>query len=154
VLEAFTKGVALLEEAVRDSDSAYKTEITKQLAVARFIECTFVTTKNVFLWEFAKHLLKIYAKGQTFEMKNELYSAIEVEDRTPHALAQHMRDVVKAEIKNVETALTTWEIDSSIGFEASMEYAFSNETATWKRNELNRSLEQLDAFMEEHFSSK
>jgi len=149
VTEYFGQGLKLLEEAVLDAGGEYGSEISRQAAVARFIYCTYVTTGNVIGWTMARNMLKALKKGEAFECADDLYDALGVTDRSIGGLAEYMREIAARETDNVALALTCWEEDSCIGFEASMEYAFNDKAAEWKNSETRLSLEMLDAFIAE-----
>lgn len=149
VVALFGRGLKLLEEAVKEAGGEYGSEISRQAAVARFLYCTYITTENVIGWAIAKHMLKALKNGQTFECADELYAALGVTERTVEGLARFMREIAARETENTALALTCWEEDSSIGFEASMEYAFNDIMAEWKNSETKLSLEMLDKYLEE-----
>ena len=81
--------------------------------------------------------------GETHEYEDALYEAIGVKERTIDALYEYMVAIAKAEDENVDIALGCWQEDSALGFEASMEYAFNDLTAAWKKEETQRSLENF-----------
>ena len=100
-------------------------------------------------WNIAKCLLlSLEDKNIPSERREELYCALGVTKQNAEALAEFMRAVARAEIENVAVALECWHEDSSIGFEASMEYVFNDEFAEWKLKEMDRSISLLDKYME------
>lgn len=63
-----------------------------------------------------------------------------------------MKQIAAQETENVAAALKCWEEDSSIGFEASMEYAFNDVFAEWKNAETERSLQRMKRWFDnKHF---
>lgn len=149
VVDYFKRGLKLLEEAVREAGGEYGSEISRQAAVARFIYCTYVTTENVIGWAIAKNMLLAVKAGNQFDYAEALYEAIGVRDRSIEGLADCMRKIAERETENVALALTCWEEDSLIGYEASMEYVFNDVAAEWKNSETRLSLEMLDAYIRE-----
>lgn len=149
VADYFERGLKLLEEAVKEAGGEYGSEISRQAALARFIYCTYVTTENVIKWAIAKNMLFALKTGGEISCADELYSAIGVSDRSINGLADCMREIAARETENVALALTSWEEDSLIGFEASMEYGFNDIAAEWKNSETRLSLDMLDEYLKE-----
>lgn len=147
VAEWFRQGIDLLTEAVA---AAGNSEVRKQLAVAKYTYCTYRTTRNVMLWNIAKRLLFALAEQKHMEWQGKLFDALGMEDRSPRGLADFMYRLVDSEQETLDIALECWKTDSSIGFEASMEYAFDEECYHWKKNIMEQSLAQLEAFLQKH----
>jgi hypothetical protein len=147
VVRCYTEGSAMLDDAVAQLGAAYSSEISKQAANARFLKCLYVTTFHVLSWAIAKQLLIALKNGETHEYEDALYEAIGVQERTIDALYEYMVAIAKAEDENVDVALGCWQEDSALGFEASMEYAFNDLTAAWKKEETQRSLERIRNFI-------
>ena len=145
----FAEGLTLLEEALGALGAEKGSEISRQTAVARFLFCSYVTAEHVMLWTILKQLLKAAKSGETHGSADALLAAAGAEDGSPEALAGYMRRIAQEETDNVYLALTCWEEDSSIGFEASMEYVFDDVFAEWKNAETKRSLERLNGFISE-----
>lgn len=144
----FGEGLKLLEEA--GADAPLKEEILRQAAVARFLYCTYVTTEHVIGWTMASLLLSAAAEGDLPEGADAVLEALGLPDASPGSLAGYMRRTAEEETENVLRALECWRVDSSIGFEASMEYAFDDAAAEWKNRETERSLERLERYLTEH----
>ena len=144
VKESFRKGLDLLETAAERLNLSAGSEISRQIAVARFLYCTYVTTENVIGWNMAK---KILLSGKPPEGADAVREALGITDRAPEGLAQFMKNVAALETENVSLALTCWKEDSSIGFEASMEYVFNDEFAKWKNAETVKSLKRLEQYL-------
>ncbi len=144
--DRFGEGLALLEEAARLAGAAPDAEAASVVAVTRYLYCSWVTARHVMEFNIAKRLLLWEGDG-TPPREGELLAAIGLTSRDPAALAAYLRRRIAAERENVTLALTSWEADSSIGFEASMEYVFDHENAAWKLSELDRTLSLLDDHM-------
>ena len=147
VTEHFRIGVDLMEAVVTALGFTYGSEQSRQLAVARYIYCSYLTAKHVMLWNIAKRLLFFKRENHSSTRIDELLSAISVERYTEEYLATCMKAIAEAEKKNVTVALKCWQEDSRLGFEASMEYVFDREFASWKLNEIDVSLKQLDEYL-------
>ena len=150
VKDRFRDGLELLEKAGQALGAAPGSEVSRQTAVARFLYCTYVTTEHVIGWTVAKQMLLLGMRNELPEGSDVLWDALGIADRTSEELVRFMRRTAGEETDNVMLALSCWEEDSSIGFEASMEYAFNDLTAAWKNEETKRSLEQLDSYLNEH----
>ena len=150
VRELFGKGLGLLEEALGILGAAYGSEISRQAAVARFLYCSYVTAEHVMAWTMAKRTLLLETETGVPEGADAVCDALGLEDRTPAGLARRMKEIAAAERDNVRLALTAWEEDSRIGFEATMEYVFNKECAEWKLAETERTLALLDDYLARH----
>jgi hypothetical protein len=147
VTEHFQIGVDLMETVAKELGFSYGSEQSRQIAVARYIYCSYLTAKHVMLWNIAKRLLFFKRENNISSCVDDLLSAISVERYTEEHLATYMRAIAEAEKKNVTVALDCWQEDSRLGFEASMEYVFDSEFASWKLNEIDISLKQLDEYL-------
>jgi hypothetical protein len=147
VTEHFRIGVDLMETVAKELGFSYGSEQSRQIAVARYIYCSYLTAKHVMLWNIAKRLLFFKRENNISSCVDDLLSAISVERYTEEHLATYMRAIAEAEKKNVTVALDCWQEDSRLGFEASMEYVFDSEFASWKLNEIDISLKQLDEYL-------
>lgn len=147
VIELFEKGLGLLEEAKKKLGADYGSEISKQIALVRFMYCTYRTTSNVILWQIAKKLLIAIKEKKEQDNMEILFDAIGVKEKTMEELASFMKQIAENETKNTLMAVKCWEEDSIIGFEASEEYVFDNELAEWKNNETKNSLQRLEAYL-------
>ena len=143
----FRKGLDLLEEAAKNLGAEYGSEISRQIAVVRFMYYTYITTSNVISWQIAKKLLVALKENEVHGNEDILYKAIGVKEKTTDALFNFMKDVASAETDNTLLAVKCGEEDSIIGFEASEEYVFDNEFAQWKINETKRSLQRLENYL-------
>ena len=143
VVKYYEEGSALLDRTVKELGAAYGSEISKQAANARFLKCSFVTCRHVLKWTIAKQLLIALKNGEDHGCVDALYEAIGVKERTVAALYDYMVQIAKAEDENTDIGLTCWREDSVIGFECSLEYAFNDLTAQWKKNETQKSLEKI-----------
>jgi len=151
VKEHFARGVKLLEEAAETLKVAFGSEVSRQTAVARFLLCTYVTTENVIGWTMAKALLLRGEKDIPAEGIFAVRETLGIQD-TPAELSRYMKQIAAQETENVAAALKCWEEDSSIGFEASMEYAFNDVFAEWKNAETERSLQRMKRWFDnKHF---
>ena len=147
VTEHFRIGVKLMEAVANELGFSYRSEQSRQIAVAKYIYCSFLTAKHVMLWNIAKHLLFYKRENRISPRIDDLLSALSIEKYTEESLASHMKTIADAEKKNVAIALDCWQEDSRLGFEASMEYVFDSEFASWKLNEIDVSLKQLDEYL-------
>ena len=147
VIQLFKKGLSILEDAAENLGVEYGSEVSRQIALVRFMYYTYITTSNVIGWQIAKKLLIAQKEVEVHEDADILYEAIGVKDKTIDALVKFMKDIATAETENTLMAVKCWEEDSIIGFEASEEYVFDNEFAEWKNNETKRSLQRLDAYL-------
>lgn len=147
VRQLFQEGCTLLREAAADCGAQPGSEQSRQVAVAEFLYCCYVTAAHVMRWTIAKELLFLLAGGGTHENSDAMFACIGLEEKTPAALARLMRGIAEAETANVARALELHHEDSSIGFEATMEYMFDGDHAAWKNSETQLALQQLDAFM-------
>lgn len=147
VVSCFAEGVALLDDAAKNLGIVSGSDVAYQIAVARFLYCSFLTAKHVMEWQMAKVLLLTDSQNIPADAWEAIGERLGITDRTAEGLAAYMRRIAKAETENVAIALTCWEEDSSIGFEASMEYAFNDEFAHWKNSETERSLRLLNEFL-------
>ncbi len=148
VTEKFGEGCKLLEEAVKNLNAQSGSEVSRQFALARFIYCSYLTAGNVVRWTIAKQLLMSAKNGENKECPKEFYQIIGMENPSVEALKEYMFKVAEIENKNIDLALKSWEEDSSIGFEASMEYAFSIDFVNWKKKEIKNSLDRLNKYLE------
>ncbi len=146
-IELFEKGLALLEEAGKNLGAEYGSEISRQIAVVRFMYYTYITTSNAIMWQIAKKLLVAIKENEEHEDMDILFEAIGVKEKTTDALVKFMKDIASAETENTLLAVKCWEEDSIIGFEASEEYVFDNEFAEWKINETKRSLQRIEEYL-------
>ena len=144
--DRFGEGLALLETAARFAGVLSDGEASSIVAVTRYLYCSWVTARHVMEFNIAKRLL-LWEGEATPPREEELLSAIGLTARDGAGLAALLRRIIEAERENVALALTSWEADSSIGFEASMEYVFDHENAAWKLSELDRTLALLDDYM-------
>ena len=149
VEKLFREGLTLLEKAAADLGAGCGGEISRQTANAGFICRTYITARHVMEWNIAKRLLLALKAGETHDCDGDLYAAIGVEPYSMDALAGFMRRTAADETENTNAAVEYWRQDSSIGFEASMEYVFNDEMAAWKNAETKRSLEMLDRLVNE-----
>ena len=147
----FIEGADILDLAASNPKGS---AVSKQLAVARYISCTYITAKHVMEWNIAKRLLFAISEKLTGEKFDELFKAISVTDQSAEALADRMKAIADSERKNVGVALECWREDSSIGFEASMEYVFNDEFADWKLTQLDISLKLLDEYLKNSLNTK
>ena len=147
VTEHFLIGVELMESAADELGFSYGSEQSRQIAVARYIYCSFLTAKHVMLWNIAKRLLFYKRENRSSPRVDDLLSALSIAEYTEESLASYMKTVADEEKKNVEIALSCWQEDSRLGFEASMEYVFDSEFASWKLKEIDVSLKQLDEYL-------
>ena len=147
VRELFGKGLGLLEEALGRLGAEYGSEVSRQTALARFLYCSYRTAEHVMAWTMAKQTLLCAEEPGMPEGADAVCSALGLEDRTPAGLARRMKEIAAAERENVLLALTAWEEDSRIGFEATMEYVFNKDCAEWKLAETERTLELLDGYL-------
>lgn len=146
VKEHFARGVKLLEEAAETLKVPFGSEVSRQIAVARFLLCTYVTTENVIGWTMAKALLLRGEKDIPKDGMRAVRETLGIKN-TPAELTEYMKQIAAQETENVAAALKCWEEDSSIGFEASMEYAFNDVFAEWKNAETERSLQRLEEWL-------
>lgn len=147
VKNAFRKGVEVLNSAAVQLGVESGDDIAKQIAVAKFLYCTYVTTEHVIAWSMAKHML-LRSKGNILpEGSDTICKALKITEQTTNALVIFMKQIAGAETMNVSEALACWQENSSIGFEASMEYAFNDVLVQWKNAETQRSLIRLERFM-------
>ncbi len=142
-----TEGTALLAEAAAAISAEWGSDPSRQVAVARFLACSHVTAKHAMAWHIARTLLFALREGREIPRADELFGAIGVADRTEEALADKLRALAERERENVREAIPTWQEDSSIGYEPSMEYVCDDEVVAWKLSELDRSLTLLDDYM-------
>lgn len=149
VVEKFDTGVKILDSAVKKLGFAYGSRQSRQVATARFILSSYVTAMHVMEWNIAKRLLFKLKEGERHERTEELTAAIGVTSCTAKALGGYMKALAKTETENVSLALSCWEEDSSLGFEASMEYAFNNVFAEWKAKETEKSLALLEEYLKD-----
>ena len=124
-------------------------------AVAGFLHSTYVTCANVMRWNIAKCLLKALAKGCEHACDAALLEAIGAPQTGDtsfqiNILADLMRQTAAEETANTLQALCYHEADSRIGFEDTMEYVFDHEHAAWKNEETQRSLAQLETFLQKY----
>lgn len=150
VTEEFKEGIALLAEAAAESSCPEGGEVWKQLAVARFTYCTYRTAKCVMQWNIAKRLLFALAENTHTEVYGKLFTALGVSEQTPRGLAAYMKCLVDEEKENLVIALDCWQVDSSIGFEASMEYAFNDEFYHWKLGIMDESLALMEDYLQQN----
>ena len=152
--ELFRQGCALLNEAVTECSAMPDSDVARQAAVAGFLHSTYVTCANVMRWNIAKCLLKALADGCVHACDPILMEAIGIQaDNTSSkigVLAGLMRQIADEETANTLQALRYYETDSRIGFEPTMEYVFDYEHAAWKNAETQRSLAQLEAFIQKY----
>jgi len=146
VKEHFARGVKLLEEAAETIKVPFGSEVSRQIAVARFLLCTYVTTENVIGWTMAKALLLRGEKDIPKDGMRAVSETLGIKN-TPAELTEYMKQIAAQETENVAAALKCWGEDSSIGFEASMEYAFNDVFAEWKNAETERSLQRLEEWL-------
>lgn len=132
----------------------YGSDISKQIALVRFMYCTYRTTSNVILWQIAKKLLVALKEKEEHDGTELLFDAIGVKEKTTEELAAFMKQIAEKETENTLMAVTCWEEDSIIGFEASEEYVFDNELAEWKNNETKRSLQRIESYLNCHHKNK
>jgi len=147
VISCFSQGIRLLETASTELRASEGSEVSCQLAVARFLFCTYETAAHVMEWTMAKALLCHTTQSIPPAGANAVCDALGLTDPTLTGLARSMRQIAAKEIENVKAALRCWEEDSRIGFEASMEYAFDDVSAAWKIGETERSLVRLEEWM-------
>ena len=147
VVKHFDNGVKILDTLVKKMSFSYGGRQSRQLAVARFILCSYVTAMQVMEWNIAKRLLFKLKEGERPERTEDLISAIGIREYSKTALGDYMKSLAERENENVRLALSCWEEDSSLGFEASMEYAFSDVFAEWKERETEKSLALLDEYL-------
>ena len=150
VVKHFSEGVEILDSVVKKMGAAYGSEPSSQLAVARYMLCSYVTAENVMRWNIAKQLLFALAEKRAHERTADLLAALSLSEYSLKELSQYMREVAEKETENVTVALSCWQEDSRIGFEASMEYAFNDEFADWKCRETELSLKLLDDYVKAH----
>jgi hypothetical protein len=86
-------------------------------------------------------------EGESHDYEDALYEAIGVKERTIEALYAYLEKIAAAEDENTDIGLACWREDSLIGFECSIEYAFNDLTAQWKKNESQVSLQKIRDFM-------
>lgn len=142
-----TEGTVLLAKAAAAAGAAWGSDTSRQVAVARFLACTHVTARHVMGWQIARTLLFALREGREIPRADELFAAIGVTARTEEALAAYLRAIAEEERANVAEASLTWQEDSAIGYEPSMEYVCDDEVVAWKLSELDRSLSLLDEYM-------
>ena len=150
VVGHFERGVLILESAVKKNGYAYGSEQSCQLALGRYILSSYITARHVMEWNIAKRLLFALCEKRNESRALELTAALGISEYTAEALSDYMKAIASAEKKNVAVALTCWQEDSRIGFEASMEYVFDSELAEWKISETDKSLAALDRYLEDH----
>lgn len=150
VATKFEEGITLLAEAAAESGCRKGGEVWKQLAVARFTYCTYRTAKCVMQWNIAKKLLFALTENTHADTYDMFFSALSISERTVRSLAAYMTCLVDKEKENLLMALDCWQTDSSIGFEASMEYVFSDEFYHWKLDIMDESLALLEAYLQEN----
>ena len=141
--ERFEEGLRLLE----DIPAPHGSERARQIAVARFLKCTFVTAANVMAWTACKRLLMALKKGETPDCARMICSAVECVSPAPDALAERMRQIAQGELENTALALTCWREDSSIGYEPTMEYVFDDTMAAWKADLTRDAVARLDRWI-------
>ncbi|MBE6570198.1 MAG: hypothetical protein E7658_08295 [Ruminococcaceae bacterium] len=147
VVSCFAEGLVLLEDAAEKLGVTSGSEIASQIAVARFLYCSFLTAEHVMEWQMAKKLLMTDKQDIPDGAWDTIGERLGITDCTADELAVYMRRIAEAETENVAAALECWREDSSIGFEASMEYVFNDVFAAWKNNETERSLIRLAEFL-------
>jgi len=104
VIELFEKGLGLLEEAKKKLGADYGSEISKQIALVRFMYCTYRTTSNVILWQIAKKLLITIKEKKEQDNMEILFDAIGVKEKTMEELASFMKQIAENETKNTYEA--------------------------------------------------
>ena len=132
VNDSFERGVAILKDIYTD-DAAVKFDgCARQLAVADYIRCSYVTAKHVIQWQIAKQLLFAYTDEEQPKDAEKLLKALSLSSYNEQILLDYMTEIARCETENVCHALECQKTDSRLGFEASMEYVFNPETAEWK----------------------
>lgn len=146
VADYFERGVEILKGILANDPSKASDTCMEQVAVAEYIYCCYVTATNVMLWNIAKQLLLVPCddRGQndTINLLNEL----SIPSCDSKILAEYMNTVAQQEAKNVARALECQQMDSRLGFEASMEYVFDPDTAAWKNKVTQESLALLEQY--------
>ena len=142
----YISGTQLLQRAAAEADTAHAAEVARQVAVAQYLACSFVTAQHVMSFNIAKRLLMALTEGSEIPRADELCRAVGA-SLTRESLAERLVAIADAERENVALALTAHRADSTIGFEPSMEYVFSEENAAWKLSELDRTLALLREYM-------
>ena len=147
--ELYAEGVAHLSRAAAAAPDTHREEITRTVAVAQYLACSFTTAAHVMTFNIAKRMLLALGEGQEIPRAGDLLSATQAGELTPGALAAVMEEIARKERENVALALTAHEADSAIGFEPSMEYVFSEENAAWKLAELDRTMALLHEYLDQ-----
>lgn len=143
------RGVQTLAEGVAALGAPAGSEPSRQLAVARFLLATYVTAMHVMRWNVARRLLFALEAGESPARAEELYAALGITEPGKAALGAEMLGLLAAEEENVALGLMAYREDSSIGYEASMEYVFDEENAAWKLSELKLARAELSAYLNE-----
>lgn len=140
VTDCFRRGVEILKRIFANDTSKTSNNCKEQVAVAEYIYCCYVTATNVMRWNIAKQLLLVPVddRGQNDVVK--LLNALSIPSYDRKLLAEYMNTVALQETQNVAQALECQQVDSRLGFEASMEYVFDPDTAAWKNKVTQESL--------------
>ncbi|OGV67644.1 MAG: hypothetical protein A3K19_14680 [Lentisphaerae bacterium RIFOXYB12_FULL_65_16] len=147
VCALFEDGNRLMEQAAAGLIGTKAENARRAWAVSRFMENTYRTTVHVKQWQILKALLqdaRPRSHGDTaavFRLVSDLAGGDGV-----RPLADAMKAVAAREIANAEATLVCYETDTTIGFEASMEYMFSPEHVAWKVAVTEESARRVEAF--------
>ncbi len=152
VCRLFSEGNRHMEQAMQSLTGAKRERAMQQFAVSKFMEHTYRTTVHVKQWQILKTLLQNLRnnaeKNRTADTEPLWKWASDLtHSRDEVSLADAMRKIATEEIENTKMALICYETDTSIGFEASMEYQFDPEHAAWKIAVTEESLRRLGAFV-------
>ena len=147
VTECYKLGCELLDSALSKIGAKSGEETARQAALAKFIYCSYVTASNLVRWTIAKQLLISKNENEERDCVKEFYDIIGLENPTVDELYLYMLSVAEDELKNLDVAFECWVEDSSIGFEASMEYSFNDIFVNWKRNETEKSIARLKKYL-------
>ena len=143
----FEEGNRLLAQASADLTGTKSENARRALAVSRFMEHTYLTTLHVKQWQILKALLLESRKPSgrdtvdLFRLVADIASTSSAGD-----LNRAMQALAEREIENARAALACYEADTSIGFEASMEYRFSPVHVAWKIDIARESARRAAAF--------
>ena len=140
VADYFERGVEILKGILANDPSKASNTCREQVAVAEYIDCCYVTATNVMRWNIAKQLLLTPFDNSRQSDVVKLLQALSIPSCDRTLLAGYMNTVALQETQNVTRALECQQVDSRLGFEASMEYVFDPDTAAWKNKVTQESL--------------
>ncbi len=120
VIEKWHKGIALLEKVIAKIPERKRENARKTVALARYIANTLTTTLHIKQWWVENHRL-----------------LLETDPAEAAAILERIVAIAKEEIQNVRDTLPLVRLDSSLGYEPSMDYVCDEEHLEWKLRQMN-----------------